>query len=500
MKRNILTIAALCAAALSASAQTDVLYVQDATTYYEEFKVSDVSEFDAANPMTITFTDGSTRTINDPWAFWFGQLAALSNQYEYTHGYDETYNGIHDLASFRAVQHYNPLTQAVDSTDYHLDDIMVLHVNSENELPYVSVAGELFKVGSPDGFRLTRNRLNDNISMAADVYMREVDESKWYGGGYAPRLRLELTADPLTTYASEQRLSVSSFQTDPFSGTVGTVLYKPVVGIGGGSPVLVIGDAIATDAEGMRQGHYALEVSLAGNRFKNGKVDLSETDSYSITLYDYAEGKTKEITSHYKGYVTTLADPEKDGENIYLNIDFDAEAGTHFKAEYFGPLTTVDNLEGLAPQIEETNNVILTNDKGVQTLNQEITSMQLRESNDGTYYLYMMTDGTRPDDAMQNPCIQISPAHVNAGELSLPDLTDQWSVSFKSINVAFAKTEWHPAITNGRLNVKRTDDGRWDVTVDLRNEYNNMGSLGGDGTSLTIHYAGEASAYTGTKK
>lgn len=500
MKRNILTIAALCAAALSASAQTDVLYVQDATTYYEEFKVSDVSEFDAANPMTITFNDGSTRTISNPTGFWFGQLAALSNQYEYTHGMVETYNGIHDLASFRAVQHYNPLTQAVDSTDYHLDDIMVLHVNSENKLPYVSVAGELFKVGSTDGFRLTRNRLNDNISMAADVYMREVDESKWYGGDYAPRLRLELTADPLTTYASEQTMSVESFQTEPFSGTVGTVLYKPVVGIGGGSPVLVIGDAIATDAEGMRSGRYALEVSLAGNRFKNGKVDLSETDSYSITLYDYAEGKTKEITSHYKGHVTTLADPEKGGENIYINIDFDAEAGTHFTAEYFGPLTAVSDLEGLAPQIAETNNVILTNDKGVQTLNQEITSMQLRESNDGTLYLYMMTDSTRPDDAMLTPCVQISPAHVNAGTLSLPDLKDQWSISFKTINLAYAKTEWHPAITNGTLSVSKDDDGKWEVTVDLRNEYNNMGSISGDGTSLTIHYAGPASAYTGTKK
>mgnify|MGYP003291239712 CR=1 FL=1 len=146
MKKHFLTIAALAAAALSAQAQTDVLYVQDATTYYEEFKVSDVSEFDAANPMTITFNDGTTRTINDPYAFWFGQLAALSNQYEYKHGMDQTYNGIHDLTNFRAVQHYNPLTQAVDSTDYHLDDVMVLHVNSENRLPYTTVAGELFKV------------------------------------------------------------------------------------------------------------------------------------------------------------------------------------------------------------------------------------------------------------------------------------------------------------------------------------------------------------------
>ena len=500
MKRNILTIAALAAATLSAQAQTDVLYVQDDTMFYEEFKVSEVSEFDAANPMTITFTDGTTRTIHNPRAFWFGQLAALSNQYEYKHGGNETYNGIHDLANFRAVQHYNPLTQAVDSTDYHLDDIMVLHINSENKLPYVSVAGELFRVMSTDGFRLTRNRLNDNISMAADIYMRELDESKWYAGDYAPRLRLELTADPLTTYASEQTMSVESFQSEPFSGSVGTVLYKPVVGIGGGSPVIVIGDAVATDAEGMRQGRYALEVSLAGNRFKNGAVDLSETDSYSITLYDYAEGKTKEITSHYKGHVTTLADPEKNGENIYINIDFDAEAGTHFTTEYFGPLTTVDNLDGLTPQIAETNNVILTNDKGVQTLNQEITSMQVRESNDGTVYLYMMTDSTRPDDSMLTPCIQVSPAHINAGTLSLPELKEQWSVSFKTINVAYAKTEWHPAITNGTLSVSKGDDGKWDVTVDLKNEYNNMGSLSGDGTALTIHYAGEASAYTGTKK
>lgn len=500
MKKFFLTIAVLVAAALSAQAQTDVMYVQDITTYYEEFKVSDIRDFDAANPMTITFADGTTRTIDNPYAFWFGQLAALSNQYEYTHGTDQTYNGIHNLANFRAVQHYNPLTQTVDSTDYHLDDVMVLHVNSENQLPYVSVAGELFNVVNPNAFRLTRNRLNNNISMAADVYMLAVDETKQYGGGPAPRLRLELTADPLTTYASEQTLTVSNFQTEPFSAPVGTVLYKPTVGIGGGSPVIVIGDATATDAEGMRAGHYALEVTLAGNRFKNGTVDLSDADSYSIVLYDYDNGKTKEITSHYHGYITTLDDPEKGGENIYINIDFDAEAGTHFTAEYFGVLTTVDNLDNLAPQVAETNNVILTNQNGVQTVNQEITSMQVRESNDGTIYLYMMTDGTKPDDSMQTPCVQISPAHVNAGELSLPDLTEQWSVSYKQINVTYAKTEWHPAITNGTMKVEKNAEGVWDVTVSLKNEYNNMGSVGGTNEALSIHYKGAASAYTGNKK
>lgn len=500
MKRNILTIAAIAATILSAKAQTNVMYVQGQTTFYKEIKVSDIRQFTIEDDLNIEMNDGTTQTISNPTKFWFGILAALNNQYEYTHGMDQTYNGIHDLADFHAVHHYNPLTQMVDSTDYHLDDIAVLHVDSDNKLPYVTIAGEIFKVTPSGEFRLTKNRLNDNISMTGDFRMLEVDPTKWYDGSFYPRLRLNLTADPVTTYAAEQTMAVSSFQTEPFNSAIGTVLYKPVVGINGGSPVLVIGDAVATDAEGMRQGHYALQVGLAGNRFKNGVVDLSDTDSYTITLYDYAEGKTKEITSHYKGYVATLADPEKNGENIYINIDFDAEAGTHFTAEYFGPLTTVDNLDDLAPQIAETNNVILTNDKGVQTLNQEIKSMQVRESNDGTIYLYMMTDGTRPDDAMQNPCVQISPAHINAGDLSLPDLKEQWSVSFKTINLAYAKTEWHPAITNGTLNVSKDASGKWDVTVDLKNEYNNMGSLSGDGTTLTIHYTGEASAYTGTKK
>lgn len=500
MKKHFLTIAALAAAALSAQAQTDVMYVGQEGERPYEFKVSNVSEFDAANPMTVTLTDGTTRTINDPTGFWFGQLAALNNQYEFTSGGDPKYNGIHDVTNFRAVQHYNATTQQVDSTAYWLDDVVCLSVNTDNRMLNAWIGSDEYEPTNREALRITKNKLNANISLSGDFYLNPLDRSLMWPGGGSSRLRLELTADPLTTYASEQTMSVESFQSEPFSGTVGTVLYKPVVGIGGGSPVIVIGDATATDAEGMRQGRYALQVSLAGNRFKNGHVDLSETESYSITLYDYAEGKTKEITSHYKGYITTLADPEKDGENIYINIDFNAEAGTHFTAEYFGPLTTVSDLEGLAPEIAETNNVILTNDKGVQTLNQEITSMQVRESNDGTVYLYMMTDGTRPDDSMQTPCIQVSPAHINAGTLSLPDLTDQWSVSFKTINLAFAKTEWHPAITNGTLSVSKGDDGKWDVTVDLRNEYNNMGTVSGDGTALTIHYAGEASAYTGTKK
>lgn len=500
MKRILSLLLPLTSYLLPLQAQTDVMYVGQEGERAYEFKVSNVSEFDAANPMTVTLTDGTTRTIDNPTGFWFGQLAALNNQYEFTSGGDPKYNGIHDVTNFRAIQHYNAATQQVDSTAYWLDNVVCLSVDADNRMLNAWIGPDEYEPRNREALRVTKNKLNANISLSGDFYLNPLDHSLMWPGGGSSRLRLELTADPLTTYASEQTMSVESFQTEPFSGSVGTVLYKPVVGIGGGSPVIVIGDATATDAEGMRQGRYALEVSLAGNRFKNGTIDLSETDSYSITLYDYAEGKTKEITSHYKGYITTLADPEKDGENIYINIDFNAEAGTHFTAEYFGPLTTVDNLEGLAPQIAETNNVILTNDKGVQTLNQEITSMQVRESNDGTVYLYMMTDGTRPDDAMQNPCVQISPAHINAGTLSLPDLKEQWSVSFKTINVAYAKTEWHPAITNGTLSVSKGDDGKWDVTVDLKNEYNNMGSLSGDGTALTIHYAGEASAYTGTKK
>lgn len=499
MKKHLLTTVAL-AAALGAQAQTDVLLIGNDEEAYAEYKVADVREFDVASPMTVTLNDGTTRQHEGVTAFWFDQLAAISNQYQLIVAGHEDISGIHDITAFRAIQHYDIATQRVDSTAYWLDDNVCLSVGADNHVLSTWIGAERYFPTDPTALRVTKNKLNSNITLSGDLLLLPSNAEPIPPGYKSPRFRVEVTADPLTTYASEQAMSVESFQTEPFSGTVGTVLYKPVVGISGGSPVIVIGDAVATDAEGMRQGRYALQVSLAGNRFKNGNVDLSETDSYSIILYDYAEGKTKEITSHYKGHVTTLADPEKNGENIYLHIDFDAEAGVHFTAEYFGPLTTVTDLDGLAPKIAETNNVILTNQSGVQTLNQEITSMQVRESNDGTIYLYMMTDGTAPDNSMQTPCVQISPAHVNAGELSLPDLAEQWSISFKSINVAYAKTEWHPAITNGTLSVSKADDGQWDVTVSLKNEYNNMGTISGTGESLTIHYAGPASAYTGTKK
>lgn len=484
---------------MNSQAQTDIMCVQDDVCFeIEEYKVSDILEFDAARPMTITFVDGR-QVRTDAYRFWFDVLAKLTNQYEFTSAMNNPNVGVYDVTDFRAVQHYNVEKQAVDSVDYHFNDAVVLHVNADNQLPFVTVGNDRYECAELNEFRLTKNRLNDNITLSGDKYLLAVDDRLQYAGGSAPRLRFDLTLDPLTTYAAEQTVTVNRFQSEPFSGAVGTVLYKPAVGIGSGSPALVIGDAVATDVAGMHSGHYALEVSIAGNRFKNGVVDLADADSYVMHLYDYESGKSLDITSHYKGTITTLDDPEKEGENIYIDIRF-SDATTEYAVNYFGPLTTVDDLEGLAPEVTETNNVILTNQSGVQTLNQEITAMQVRESNDGTIYLYMMTDGTRPDDAMQTPCVQISPAHVNAGTLSLPDLKEQWSVSFKAINLAYAKTEWHPAITNGTLDVKKADDGKWDVTVNLKNEYNNMGTVSGTGETLSIHYSGAASAYTGSKK
>lgn len=497
MKKTFFAIA--LAAGLSAQAQTFMMQVDDITGTSTEYRVTDVDGFDAADPMTFTMADGSTRLHNGVRAVAFFSLPDLANQYQLRNNRISSREGVYEVSDFRAVLHYDVDAATASVTDYWLDANTCLSVDMLNQLVGANVDGIGYDCSSED-FRITKNRLNNNITLHGTVNLTPCEESLQYDGGLYPQLRFNLTLDPAATYAASGMMSVESFSTEPFSSRVGTVLYRPVAGIGGGSPTFVIGDAVTTSVEGMHDGHYALEVTLAGNRFKHGTVSLDDTDSYTVHLYNYETGKTIDVTSHYTGTITTLDDPETGGDNVYIDIVFTAEAGTSFRANYFGPITTVESLDGIAPQIKETNNVIITNDKGVQTLNQEITSMQVRESNDGTVYLYMMTDGTRPDDSMQTPCIQVSPAHINAGTLSLPELTEQWSVSFKTINVAYAKTEWHPAITNGTLSISKDESGKWDVTVALRNEYNNMGSLSGDGTSLTIHYAGEASAYTGTKK
>lgn len=506
MKRA-LSLILLGLSILTASAQINVMLVRDAEERVTEYKTDDILEFDAADPMTVTRIDGTTASHAGVSELWFDQLAVLENAYEITGDVPEEYLGVKSVSDFAASLYHIADGDYIYRTVYSLaDDVLLIYGEQDNSLHGVAIGMEIYKPIAGSTFRLTKSRLNDIVTISGDLQLVPQDEVIEADGveerlaAFVPkvRMRVQLSLDPVTGYVAWNGMEISSFQFEDYFGFIGSALYLPVVGIGGGSPVIVLGDAEATDAAGMREGHYALKITVAGNRFKNGVIDLSDSDSYALTLYDYVEGKTYDITSHYLGNITTLSDPETGGENLYVNVDFTAPSGITLSANYYGPLTTVETLEGLEPQIAESNNVILT---GVQDVNAVIETMQVLESTDGTYHLYFMTAGSeRPDDSMAVPELQITPSMVNAGELSLPALDKQWRVRYKGIDLQYADNQWKPAITNGTLTVSLSEDGTWDVTLSLINEYNNMGSVSGSREHLDIHYRGVASAYTGTKK
>lgn len=509
MKR-VLSLILLGLTMLTASAQINVMLVRDADEKVTEYKTDDIQEFDAADPMTISFADGNSATHSGVSEVWFDQLAVLDNAYEISGDVPEEYLGVKSVTDFKAHLFHIGLMAEGDylyRTLYALaDDVLLIYGEQDNSLHGVGIGMEIYKPLAGSTFRLTKSRLNDIVTISGDLRLIPQDEVIAAGGdeellaALVPtvRLRVQVSLDPASEYIALNDMEISSFQLEEFYGDIGSALYLPVVGIGGGSPVIVLGDAEATDAAGMREGHYALKITVAGNRFKNGLVSLSESDSYALTLYDYVEGKTYDITSHYTGYIVTLPDPEAGGENVYVNVTFTAPSGITLTTSYYGPLTTVETLEGLEPQMAESNNVILT---GMQDVNAVIETMQVLESTDGTYHLYFMTAGSeRPDDTMAVPELQITPSMVNAGELSLPDLDKQWRVRFKGIDLQYADNQWKPAITNGTLTVNRSEDGTWEVTLSLVNEYNNMGTVAGTREHLDLHYRGTASAYTGTKR
>ena len=496
MKR-ILSIALLAAAAIGAQAQTDVMRVTDVTCMEREYKVANVASFDAADPMTITLTDGSTRQHIGVTSVQFDVLAALTNQYEFMSTTPAEACGIHDVTDLRAVNHYDVEAGKVGSVDYCLDSHVVLHVSSTSQLLGADIDGVHYACPAPEGFRLVKNRLNDNVSLMGDVTLEPTDPDLIYDGARLPRLRVNVTLDPVTTYAAANTVVLGSFQIPFTTQPVGSVLYKPALGIGGGSPTLVIGDAVATDAAGMRSGHSALVITLAGNRFKNGIVSLAETDSYTMVLYDYVTGRTSAITSHYSGIITTLADPEG-GDNIYVNVQFTAEAGITYVAEYYGPVTTIASLDNIEPSIANLNNVIVTNADGRQTINSRISEVQLRENTDGTLTFFVVREGSNNvNDFMLTPAITIDKKLVNAGELSLPDTHDVWEVKYLDVSAEYARNEWVNHLNNGTLSVSNTDD-TWEITVHYLNEYESpWGTTSGNHSVLDIHYSGPVTPYTG---
>lgn len=268
-----------------------------------------------------------------------------------------------------------------------------------------------------------------------------------------------------------------------------------------GSTTFAFSELHATTAEELRgSAHYAVKFTVSASKI-GGEIDCQENkDAFLLTLYDYTTGTYVDAT---EGTTGTIVTRKRDNGNYAFRLDLVLQDGTAIKAEYDGSVTPVDDFEPMIPLPVMPNEYIYADPTGTAITQMAIKSMQLRKSNDGSWYFYFMKEGeTVPDERNYfTPTIRIAPSFVNQGEVKLTETSIDWAVNYSDIQLSYSNNEWKPAVDNGVMKVNYDDEtNTYDIFLSVANHYTTGGYTGGNERTLTISYKGAASPYQGTKK
>lgn len=294
----------------------------------------------------------------------------------------------------------------------------------------------------------------------------------------------------------------------------------------------------ATTPEELKDGAYAVSVTFPIDQLGD-EFDLAEATDCVVEVYDYANYVTSVCDAERlgEGVVAVLADPNKDGKNLYLHLEeLEFGSGLCLDGSYYGPVTDT-TIPDLTPVKPFTPTITITNEDGSQVLFQEtITRMEVCHFNEmrdfagqyvtgyGFYFVNAKSESDVDTDKYPNTPLFILPDSAFGKDdydlFAACGATGDalnWSIAFNNSNLSASAPGSYAQGTYGYCAMSRfinrlpdyavvttkKDGSNWDFKLVLKDYgcftmYDET-TKSGTKNVLTIEWHGPATKYSGTK-
>lgn len=294
-------------------------------------------------------------------------------------------------------------------------------------------------------------------------------------------------------YSATNTIKVTNVEQVSDNSIVSALVLNPTTT--GAATTFAFGDATATTADGLLAGKVGVSVGISASKLYNGTIDMAtETDSYSFKYIDYT---TRIVYDKVKaGTITTAKDA--DGK-LYIKIEATLDDNRVVELEYYGTTTEVESLDEMIPAAVAENEYKYYNSDGAVSMNKTLGTSYVDEYK-GNYTFYFVPEGDTKYSS-DKVTLKVSSDLINAGDVSIADLGDTsiFDLKFKSIGLqsTAAGHGYGNTPNNGTLNIKKSDDGMYEVSLEITNLYKSPwgSNTAGDNTKLVLNFKGTLEQY-----
>lgn len=461
MKKYI--VAALClAAVLPTFAQTKrVMTVIQKDGTKSEYKVNSVEN--------VTFADVDLPTLANQWAF------------------GENIKSIGKVTMLETADAY---VFSIYGEEADVDPVLVITMpqslmgkKAELGTEGVKVAynGEISALTGTVQARFDKTKQNVTITLESETADYSDLRCKW-NGAFAQ------------VYSATNTIKVTNVAQVSDNSIASALVLNPTTT--GAATTFAFGDATATTADGLLAGKVGVSVGISASKLYNGTIDMAtETDSYTFKYIDYA---TRIVYDKVKaGTITTAKDAEG---KIYIYIEATLDDNRTVELEYYGTTTEVESLDDMIPAAVAENEYKYYNSDGAVSMNKTLGTCYIDEASSGTTF-YFIPEGDSKFSSNKVE-LKVGPALINAGDVAIADLAQDAVFSLKfnaggmqlqsyAVSHGYGNTP-----NNGTLNIKKGDDGVYEISLEIANKYTTMwDSIGGDNTKLVLNFKGTLEQY-----
>ncbi len=308
-------------------------------------------------------------------------------------------------------------------------------------------------------------------------------------------LRCRYTSTYTQVYAATNTISLQKGDATTMTDIVSAFTVKPATT--GAATQFAFGDVEAAIPDSLVKGTQAVSVSISALKLYGDTIDMAnDQDSYTFKYYDYAKREVYEKVT--AGTIVTKQDAEG---NLYINLAATLDDGRLVSVDYYGPVTEADSLTGMTPKAVAANEYKYYNSDGDLTVNRQLGTSYIDTDSQGNTTFYLIPEGESKYSSYKVQ-LKVSADLINAGEVKLAELNSTCTFDLKfqlggmQLQSEAAGHGFGNKPDNGTMTVTKSDDGTYDISIDVLNHYaSRWNPSGGDNTHLVLHYTGTFEQY-----